>query len=127
MKFLIYLIASLSLLGTACEREAAETTVICEEGYHLNDLVPLPDGIELRVIEVNDNFCPCDVICVWGGFLEVIVQVEGANRGPDTLGWRNRVVAYGDYTVTLGEIYNQPECGGSLDEADFCFEVVVSD
>lgn len=125
MKSLICLFVPLLLLFTACERERVATNVICEEGYHLDDLVMLPNGIGLRVIEVNDYFCPCDVVCVWGGYLEVIVQAEGANRGPDTLGWRDRVANYGDFSVTLGEIYNQPDCGGSLGAEAFCFEVKV--
>ena len=91
MKHLICLFATLLLLFTACEKETAETIVTCEEGYYLDDRVPLPIGIELRIIEVNDNYCSCSVQCVWGGYLDVIVRVEGANRRPHTLGWTDRL------------------------------------
>jgi len=125
MKNYIHLFVAILFLLTACKKEAVETNITCEEGYSLNDIASLPNGIDLRVIEVNDYFCPCDVVCVWGGYLEVIVQVEGANRGPDTLGWQDRVATYGDLAVTLGEIYNSPECGGSLRAEAFCFELKV--
>ncbi len=125
MKLLTFLALPLLLFTLACKTEAAENAIPCEAGNHLNDLVSLPDGTALRVIEVNDYFCPCNVQCVWGGYLEVIVQAEGTNRGPDTIGWQNRVATYGDYAVTLGEIYNQPDCGGRLAAEAFCFEVRV--
>jgi hypothetical protein len=129
MKHLRYLVAPFLLLITSCEKKTGgnemENVENCVEGYHLNDIVTLPDGLELRVIEVNDNFCPCLAHCVWAGYLEVIVQVEGANRGPDTLGWQNRIATYGDYAVRLGEIYDAPDCGGILAEEAFCFEVKV--
>ncbi|TXF90158.1 hypothetical protein FUA23_07945 [Neolewinella aurantiaca] len=125
MKFLTYLIFSLLFLCSACKTDVMEINSTCAEGVHLNDLVPLPDGTALRVIEVNDNYCPCGVICIWAGNLEVIVQAEGANRGPDTLGWQTGVATYGNYTISLGEVYNKPECGGRLNPEDFCFEVRV--
>ena len=113
------------LLLTSCLKDQEDTSTECDAGYHQNEVIGLPDGQNVRIIEVNDNYCPCNVQCVWAGYLEVIVQVEGANRGPDTLGWRDRVATIGDYALRLGEIYNEPSCGGELAEGAFCFEVVV--
>jgi|GEM_PF-1972533 len=125
MNYLVFLSFFASLLLVSCRKDQPQTTLNCDVGHHQGDILRLPDGQGVRITDVNDNYCPCDVHCVWAGYLEVIIQVEGANRGPDTLGWRDRVVAIGDYDLRLGEIHNVPPCGGATEEGAFCFEVVV--
>lgn len=125
MNYLIFILLPAFLLLVSCPEDSQQVFTDCDAGFHLDDVLRLPDGQEVRIVDVNDNYCPCNVQCVWAGYLEVIVQVEGANRGPDTLGWRDRVVTVGDHTLQLGEIYNAPACGGELTEEAFCFDVVV--
>ncbi len=125
INYLIPILLPAILLLTSSPEEQQQTSPDCDAGYHYDDVLCLPNGQTVRITEVNDNFCPCNVQCVWAGYLEVIVQVEGVDRRPDTLGWRDRSVTVGDYTLQLGEIYNAPPCGGSIDEGAFCFDVVV--
>ncbi|WP_020569678.1 hypothetical protein [Neolewinella persica] len=121
MKYPFYLIAPFLLFTTSCEKDSLES---CRDGYHLGDQVRLAEGLKLNIVEVNDQYCPCEVVCGFGGNLQVVLQVEGGNRGRDTL-WAGSPIPFGDQTVLLGEVFNRPSCGGITPVEEFCFEIIV--
>lgn len=77
----------ISLLILSCNKSEEETEIkdCIEVEYNttfsaiLNDEVCFPDGSGFTVKTITDEFCPCEVVCVWEGELEVMVETTDIN------------------------------------------------
>lgn len=119
MKCLCYLMTPFMFLLVSCEKDDVNT---CADGLQLGDRFRLTQEVRLKVVEVIDQYCPCDAVCAFGGFLKVVVEREGGDRSLDTL-FGEKQVLIDEYTISLGEVYNRPPCGGITPVEDFCFEI----
>ena len=87
MKYLLLLISPLFILS--CSKSDIEkpdcTPVMYSESFSvvLNDEICLPDGSGFIVKTITDEFCPCDVACVWEGELKVMIETIEANGEKD--------------------------------------------
>lgn len=130
MNRLITLLALLFTLSSCLDDDSSGAPVSCAEGYRQGDSFNLPDGRNVRVVAIEDHLCGCDVVCVFGGFLRIILQPDGATVELDTLTGlyspnRRDSVDVGGFTVLLGPTYNEGFCGGNIPEDRLCVGLEV--
>lgn len=44
----------------------------------IDDAVCLPDGNEIVLKVIEDQFCPCDHLCIWQGELQIMLEVANS-------------------------------------------------
>ena len=76
-----YLFLTLALIFTACSDDSDGQDGNCKEVEYNDQFEIKPDfcylfddGVELRISALNNEFCPCDVICVWEGQLKIDME-----------------------------------------------------
>ncbi len=53
-----------------CEDVDYGVTLLVQEG----DNFCFPDGFEMRIAALNNEYCPCGAVCVWEGQLTVLTE-----------------------------------------------------
>lgn len=76
------------LLLICCDDNITENkNSSCQEIEHntsleinLESSACLPDGRLFKIIQARDEFCPCDVICIWEGQLVIVIETEDLDQ-----------------------------------------------
>ena len=127
----------LGLLLTACEDDS-DSAAPCDDGVRVGQLIDLPDRTSVRVEEVIDTRCPCDVQCVRAGELLVVLSygelrdsVGLPMNRTSTDGTEETVLdpfVAGDYQIVFTDIDDGLECRSASDRAeqeDYCLRFEV--
>lgn len=98
------------------------------DGFGEGDTFSLPDGRNIRIVDIDDQLCPCDAVCFWEGQFVVTTQVTGATA-LDTvflpafpLQERDSVTLYG-FELEEWDPNLVNYCGGEVPEDELCFTI----
>jgi len=88
MKHFSYITVLTLTLFTSCSEQIIDNGGItaCKEvdygdvfEMELNEAVCFPDGNEMILKVVEDQFCPCEAVCIWQGELVIILEATESN------------------------------------------------
>lgn len=101
---------------------------VCRQGFMEGDSFSLPDGRDVRIVDIDDQLCDCDAVCAWEGQFVLTLQLAGAVQ-LDTayfsaypLRERDTVMLYG-FQLAEWDANLVDYCGGEVEEADMCFTI----
>ena len=87
--FLLFMLACLAFLFVSCSDSddvseddvSEEASSMCNDvtyddpfDVELDGVYCFPDGTQLTVLEIKNDFCPCNVVCIWQG--EMVINME---------------------------------------------------
>lgn len=143
MKYVL-VILSIALISACGSDPVITTTNNCQEvefgnyfEIQVGESACLPDGRSLRLLEVKDEFCPCEVTCDWEGQLVMKIETEGLdeNETEITVG-SSTLQPFGDLfsDVKIEDVtylYNGandslPLCEGTFDENEITIRLLLS-
>jgi hypothetical protein len=73
------------ILITSCDKENTSKAECIIADYNTKitaqqgNTFCFPDGKEMSIIDIQDNRCPCKVICFWEGYINIKSQVTEQN------------------------------------------------
>jgi len=125
MKYLMLLLTFLAFGLTSC---MDDDDMDCN-GFGEGDVLTLPDGRNVRIIDIDDQLCPCDAICVWPGQFVVTFEEVGNETQRDTF----NLPAYSFAVAEMAFLYDFPlaewdpnlvnNCSGEVPEDELCFTI----
>jgi len=87
MKHLVFNLILATILLVSCNKDDSESQArqVCTEVTYgqvfemiIDDAVCLPDGNEIVLKVIEDQFCPCDHLCIWQGELQIMLEVANS-------------------------------------------------
>ncbi|MBT8232526.1 MAG: hypothetical protein HKO66_09450 [Saprospiraceae bacterium] len=109
----------------SCTDITFDTTFSFQEG----DIFCLNGEYEITVKSVNDERCPCDVICVWEGEFTFDIEVEKEGEIKSYL-LHEAVINEEDWPFDLGIHYIgrlfEDDCDNPVPVDDYRFEMMIS-
>ncbi|MBB4080324.1 hypothetical protein GGR28_002958 [Lewinella aquimaris] len=120
-----YLLVFLSFLVLACGED--DFRLDCPAGgIGLGEQLILPDDSRLELVRVNDNRCPCDVQCIWAGYLQATLTDGDTTLRvadvtiSDSLGIVD-VVQYRGFTISIDTVQLKTgDCRTYYTQDEYC-------
>lgn len=87
----------------------------------------LENNIVFSIDSISDYRCPKDVICIWGGDVDLFFDIN-INRVPlDTMVrlYRNNPIDIGNYNWKVLEVNPLPNSGQSIDQKNYRVKLLI--
>jgi len=140
MKYLNILLISLVLFS--CSKDE-DKEVDCKEVQYdveftalIDDEICFPDGNSFVVKNIEDMFCPCDAVCVWGGELSVLVETTNAAGEKDLIrfgseSYEDESTLFENVSIESFTFENElgplPDCDNEYDPKNVTLSLKIAD
>jgi hypothetical protein len=87
----------------------------------------LLENIVFSIDSISDYRCPKDVICIWGGDVDLYFTIYTNHIQTDTLIglYRNNPVSISNYEWRILEVSPWPNSGQTIDQKDYRIQLVI--
>ncbi len=115
-----------SLVLAGCEKIdlGKEIDIKIGQEYNINW------GTSFSVDSINDYRCPSDVICIWGGDVDLFFHINHGFEKTDTLIYLNtrdrNPFTIGNFTWKVLEVNPLPLSGRITDQKDYSVKILIT-
>ena len=119
----IILIFTALIMLSGCEKIQLGEPYDCRVGTKYL----LDNNLIFSIDSIRDYRCPKDVICIWGGDVDLYFNININLTKIDTLIrlYRNNPIETGDYTWKVLEVDPLPKADQAIDQKDYMIKLIV--